>query len=141
MIENYLTESGEAILAKIGWPEWQGSKCRKRLGHDEAGFSIWINPNLTRGWVEDSDADEHVAICILRNFFKEKLAEKSVVIIPDVVAGKLLYRVTKMGQNGVTFLLADDNNWLSSNTILMNHAPALFDDEDLAIIAAVNSIF
>jgi hypothetical protein len=75
MIETYQTDAAQAILGKVGWPEWTEDGSTHHLGHreDRSGrFSYSsVNP-IGQGWGMGS----HLALCLLRNHLREWLAKR-----------------------------------------------------------------
>jgi len=81
MIDDYLGEDGQKALALTGWPEWDQTfpglpkpiVRRGVLGEDPNGWCVFMRREDTGQLAKLYDIHPHVALCILRDWFRENL--------------------------------------------------------------------
>jgi len=71
-IETYQTDEALALLARIGWPEWEDHNIMYALAWDGKFFQIDFQG---KGHGARFKVASHVALCIIRNHLREWLDE------------------------------------------------------------------
>jgi len=73
-IETYQTDRARAILDRIGWPEWNNAdKTHFRLSFDSVTDTGWWGDATVPDSSWNTEIDDHIALCILRNHLREWL--------------------------------------------------------------------
>ena len=135
MIDDYLSEDGQKALKLTGWPEFLDHEDTKhRLEH--CAYRGWVLAvHVLDGGHEHLDT--HVALSILRDWFREWLLARKVAAEATVdCQGFYVFRYEPETPDE-PWELKEDGTWDMSHEVFR---PKLFDDYDRALIAAVLAI-
>jgi len=117
-IDTYETDRARAILDRIGWPEWNNAdKTHFRLSFDSVTDTGWWGDATVPDSSWNTEIDDHIALCILRNHLREWLNKHGGGPAENIRKGKVY--------------------WLVSATV---GCPMRFDDYDEALLARAEQV-